>query len=299
MGMSWLAILNPAAHNRRYRTHVRWLARELHRRLGAECILTAYPGHAREIAGAGRGYDGCIVVGGDGTLFEIVNGLDLRRQCLGLVPVGTGNGFARDLGLRGSAAALQALARPHPTPVDLIRARYRVNCDWREQWVVSTSSVGYVAEVVALALGPLKRLAHFRYAVAAYLQRSRKRLKEYPARLRVDDGPWQEGILTNLAVNNTRHAGHFCLFPEARIRDGRLNLLYGRVGHLSQLVEDIAILTRTYFFGRSLRRLAQLVEVELEKPATLMLDGELVHGVDAVRFEVVPGALRCCTPAPR
>ena len=69
-------------------------------------LSSGYAGHARELVADSdlHGFDGVIAAGGDGTLFEVLNGLyqhDRKdRLPLGVIPVGTGNAFARDLGLR-------------------------------------------------------------------------------------------------------------------------------------------------------------------------------------------------------
>jgi diacylglycerol kinase (ATP) len=295
--LRWLAVLNPAAHGGTAEARLRWVARELSRRLGAECVWTSQPGQAREIARRGRDFDGCIAVGGDGTIFEVVNGLDLDRQVLGIVPVGTGNGLARALHLLDVHSALRSLCRPHLSRFDLIGVRYRAERRWHECRVVHTSGLGYIAGVVALGVGPLRRLSHLRYAVAACLQCWRQ--PKFAARLKVDDGPWQELVLTNLAVNNTPHAGHFRLFPEADPQDGRLDLLSGRLSPFSQLFEDLGTVTQTYLFERSHHRPARAVEVELVRPTALMLDGELIPAVDAVQYRALEGRLRCCTAVSR
>src|SRR5262245_54222143 len=179
--MKWLAILNPAAQSGRYRNHVHWLARQLRQHIGADCAFTRRPGHARELAQASKRYDGCIAVGGDGTIFEVVNGMNLDEQSFAVVPVGTGNGFSRDLGLLDSRTALQALAQPHWAKVDLVQARFRSRQTWSECIVTSTAAFGYVAEIVARALGPMRRLGFLRYTVAAYLQRRQHYLRDHHA----------------------------------------------------------------------------------------------------------------------
>jgi diacylglycerol kinase (ATP) len=291
--LKWLAILNPAARSGASEARLRWLARKLSHRLGAECVWTSQPGQAREIARDSRDFDGCIAVGGDGTIFEVVNGLDLDRQVLGIVPVGTGNGLARALRLLDVRSALRSLRQPSLSRFDLIGVRYRVENVWHECYVVHTSGLGYVAGIVALGVGPLRRLGHLRYAAAACIQCWHQ--QEFAARVKVDDEPWQELALTNLAVNNTPYAGHFCLFPRAHPQDGRLDLLCGRLSPFPQLLEDLGIVTQTYLFERSHHRSVQVVEVELARPTTLMLDGELIVAVDAVEFRAVEGRLRCCT----
>lgn len=289
--MKWLAILNPTAHNGVGRNQLRSLARMLHRELDAQCVWCTPLRRARDIVQSRREFEGLIAVGGDGTIHEIVNGMDRKTQCLGIVPAGTGNGLAHELQVRNVFSAVQHLRRPRLARLDLIQVRFRVGPSWHERYAVQTSALGYIAEIVALAMGPLKPFGYLRYAAAACAQGCRQ--QPFRARLRIDDGVEQELLLTNLTVNNTRFAGPFCLFPKARLQDGRLNLLYGRNQPPQQFFEDLGILTRMYFAEHSLRRSGQTVRVDVVQPMTLMIDGELIPQVDAVRFQVVPGCLRC------
>jgi diacylglycerol kinase (ATP) len=289
--MKWLAILNPTAHNGVCLNHLRCLARWLQRELGAQCAWSAYPRHARDLARNSRDFDGLIAVGGDGTIYEIVNGMNLKTQCLGIVPAGTGNGLAHELRIRNDLSAFQHLRHPRLAPIDLIQVRFRVEGSWQLRYVVHNAAVGYVAEVVALGLGALKPFGYLRYAAAACVQCCRQ--KPFRVRMRIDDGVEQQLLLTNLTVNNTRYAGTFCLFPKANLQDGRLNLLYGRNLPRHQFLEDLGILTQLYFGEYSHRCSAQTVHVELGLPLTLTLDGELIPQVEAVRFQVVKRCLRC------
>ena len=63
-------------------------------------------------------------------------------------------------------------------------------------------------------------------------------------------------------------------------------------------LDDAAYRTQlAYLFERSVHRQAQVVEVELLQPGTLMVDGDLIEGVEAIRYHTVKGRLRCCTGA--
>jgi len=99
------------------------------RGVDAEIRLTERPGHAVEIVrDADLGEFECVVAGGgDGTLFEVVNGYFLNpiesRPPLGVLPVGTGNSFARDIGLRTGALeqAIDLVCGGHHRAVDVGR----------------------------------------------------------------------------------------------------------------------------------------------------------------------------------
>ena len=290
--MKWLAIVNPSADHHS-RDRLQQLGEELKRRAGADCIWTRSTRNAWSIVKRNQGYDGYIAVGGDGTISEVVNGMDHDRHCLAIIPAGTGNGLARDLKLNNEPAAVRSLSAPRFQRLDLIKVAYRVHRAWRWRWMVSTSAIGYVAGATRVSNHASKRRGAWIYAAAAIIQSLRQ--GTFIARLRLDHEAWRRFSLTNLVVHNTQHIGQFRLFPEASVADGRLNLLYGRLPPFQQLVEDLGILTHTYLFERSVHRQGHCVEIELGEPTTLMADGELVEGVTGVRYHVFRRRLRCCT----
>jgi diacylglycerol kinase family enzyme len=291
--MKWLAIINPAANHIPLRRFQR-LAQQLRALLRADCVWTEYPGHARDITRNAQNYGGCICVGGDGTLADVVNGLQCPEQVVGVVPCGTGNGLAHDLGLFDAQSALESLIQPCPTLLDLIATAFRVQGSWRHRYVVSTAAVGYIADVTAQGVGPFKHWGNWRYAVAAVEQLRHQ--NEFTARVRCDGGEWAEVTLTNLVVNNSRHAGNFLMFPEAGLADGVLDVYCGRLSPWRQFADDLAIFSRTYLWEGSRRLQARQIEIALDRQALLMLDGELIRDVDCMRFTVSPRRLRCCVP---
>src|SRR5437868_1750911 len=159
--------------------------------------------------------------------------------------------------------------------------------------------IGYLAGATAVAELPFKRWGPWVYGAAAVIQSFRQ--SEFLIELRIDEGPVQQLALTTLIVNNTPFIGHFRMFPEASVQDGKLNVLYGRHRPGSQLLEDLGVVTETYLFERARHLAARQVEVALAVPGTLMVDGDLIAEVERVRFEALSGRLRCCTAhsAPR
>ncbi len=289
--MKWLAIINPRA-NHHTPQHLEYLAGELEHWLGADCVWTTYPRQALDLTVRNPGYNGFIAVGGDGTIAEVVNGLRCEKHCLGIIPAGTGNGLARDLQLEDEATAVRALRQPRFGWLYLISVRYRARQTWHQRRMISTSAVGYVAGATRLSNHPAKHLGAWYYLVAAFLQCWQQ--GTFRARIRRDGGLWQNHQLTNLVVHNTQFIGQFRLFPEARPHDGQLNLLLGNLPPVAQLTEDLGILTRTYFFHRSAHYQAQHLEIELDPPGTLMVDGDLMADVDTIQYQMDPNRLECC-----
>jgi diacylglycerol kinase (ATP) len=288
--MKWLAVMNPRA-GLHAREQLQGLGEDLKQHIGADWTWTNGNGAMDQVIRANSHYDGFIAVGGDGTISEVINGLDPRIHALGLIPAGTGNGLARDLNL-DTGSAFQAILRPRFAPLDLVVVRYRQRGRWHMRKMITTSAIGYVAEITALSNHPCKRLGNWIYALGAILQPFRQ--EEFEIRLRLDRQPWWNLTLTNLVIQNTQYAGQFRLFPEARLDDGLVNVLAGRIRPVRQLLEDLGTLTQTYFYEPSLHFPASTVAIELSKPTTLMVDGDLYPGVDAVRYRVLKRVLRCC-----
>ena len=103
--MKLLLIFNPHAASNRAAQLLPRIRAELEKFAQLEILTTHHAGHASELVAQSSldGLDGIIAAGGDGTLFEVLNGVYQhprdKRVPLGLVPVGTGNAFARDIGL--------------------------------------------------------------------------------------------------------------------------------------------------------------------------------------------------------
>lgn len=308
--MRWLAILNPASGALSGHGRTAALAAWLREEGGISVAISGAPGQAEALARDATGYDGLLAAGGDGTVAEVVNGMDRGRQTLALLPAGTGNGLARDLGLpllgRGPRAAdrLPALAQiaatlhtPQIRHIDLIDVQFRRHPHdaWTTRLAVSTTAVGYAAEVVALARGPLSPLsrrlpAGLCYPLGASLQALRQ--QPFDIGFALDDQPLTARRATNLMVHSTAHAGNFRAFPAARPDDGRLTVLLADAAPMAQLRHNLAVLRQSYGFVTAEARLARSAALLGARPLRLMLDGELFDGVTEVHWAVLPGGLR-------
>lgn len=147
----WLAIANPSAGAfRQGRFRKRWLP-EITRQV-ARVIYTEAPGQATEIARSAQDFAGIVVIGGDGTIFEVLGGMQRKDQRLALIPAGRGNCLALDLCVSQMPVALDAIANGQPVGIDLLELELGFT-DGRCHTcrAASTLAIGYVAQVVKLA----------------------------------------------------------------------------------------------------------------------------------------------------
>lgn len=290
MTTAWLAIVNPKAGFSRSAHWRKTIVEHIRREIDAEVVFTQYRGHATELAAAAK-TEGLAVFGGDGTIAEAVNGMDLDRQRLLLLAGGTGNGLARDLGLNSLDAAFAAARAGRLRSLDLFRVTFQSQGQTFSRLAISTASVGYAAEVVVLAGRYFKFLGEWCYPLAATLQAARQ--TTFPITVQLDERISEKQQLSNIMINNTRHAGNFSAFRQSDPGDGLLEVLLARAGFGGQFLHNLAVLSRTYFYATAAETSVRTLTLTLPNPQRLMIDGELWENIPWVRFEVLPGRLRC------
>lgn len=283
-------IFNPTARGDRAQARLRQL-REL--AVGATFLPTKETGHAVALAEqAAR--DGCgtvVAAGGDGTINEVLNGLmrvpsDARPR-LGVVPVGTANVYARELGLPLFVdAAWRVIAAGHERRVDVGVAR---EAGGERRYFAQLAGAGFDAMAIAtLDLKLKKRINWLSYVITGF----RTVARGLPRVTVTADDRRCEGCF--VFVGNGRfYGGSYRMFPEARLDDGMLEVCVFEGGRVLDVLRYIPrVLTAShpkladvhYFRTRQVR-------VESPQPAATELDGELWKDCPA-EFSVEPGALR-------
>lgn len=300
--ISPILILNPAAGQGRA-AHLGRSLRERVRGLGsgARLVETVAPGHAEELAraAAGEGHDRIVVIGGDGTIQEVVNGLlhrpgGVEPLAVAIVPGGSGNDLARSLALPTvTDEALELALDGAERPMDVVDARNQE----RVRSYVSAAGAGFDAQVAAAMAGPRRawQRGAIGYFVTALLELRRFRNRPMRITLRTPDA---EEVISRRALmvavtNGAYYGGGFWICPEARTDDGQLDLCI--VGDISRFeaLKQLPGLYRGKHVGHpavEFRR-APSVVLEADEETGVHLDGEL-FGTLPVTLEARPGAVR-------
>lgn len=289
-------ILNPSAGNVRDLDDV--VAR-MARVPDAEIRLTNKRGSAARFARTAlrKGRELIIAAGGDGTLNEVVNGIGENSGAtrVGLIPLGTGNDFARSIGIPADLDAAIDLIRAEQTrAVDLVR----VTSD-EVRYFVNVSAGGFSGLVNEKLTPETKKtwgpLAYLRSAAAALPE-----LRAYRTTLAFDDDESLMEELYNVVVANGRYvAGGMMIAPDAVIDDGLLDIVLipkRPASELALVVAQIALGTHLSSKTILYRRAAKLT-VNSKPGMWFNVDGELV-GNEPARFEIVPRALSFIAPKP-
>ena len=288
-------ILNPSAGGVRDLDEV--VARLGRRFPGAEIRFTNKPGSAARFARTAlrKGCELIIAAGGDGTLNEVINGIgeNLGEARVGLIPLGTGNDFARSIGVPTDLEAAIDLIRAGTTrAVDLVR----VTSD-ELRYFVNVSAGGFSGLVDEKLTPEMKKtwgpLAYLRGAAAAWPE-----LRAYRTTLAFDEDESLRLELYNVVVANGRYVGGGTLIaPEAEIDDGLLDVVLipkRPAPELAMAMAQIALGAHLSSKTIVFRRAAKLT-VNSKPGMWFNVDGELV-GNEPARFEIVPRALRFIAP---
>jgi YegS/Rv2252/BmrU family lipid kinase len=301
-------VLNPASSGGR--THRNWPA--IRAALGAAGVTfdlhrTTAEGdatHAVRIALAG-GSRTIVVVGGDGTLNEAVNGFfDASGDpigddaCLALLPSGTGGDFRRAANIpAGLDAAARLIASGSHRLIDAGRVDF---ADGERRFFINIADCGMGGEVVAR----INRSAHKRSGVrgtAMFLGTSLATLWSYcsrVARVEVDGVPIERDVRSVVIANGRYFGGGMRVAPDAELDDGRFDVvIIGETGRTRALT-GIPSLYR----GRHVRRRevevhqARVVRVSCVDPPMLFdVEGEQI-GATPATLTCLPGAIRLCAP---
>ena len=239
---------------------------------------------------AKTGADTVAAAGGDGTLNEVVNGLVGTEAILGLLPMGTGNDFARCLGIGTDLQkGIETLIYGKARPVDLGQAHGR--------WFLNIAGCGFDAQVAERANRgfPLLRGTG---AYLAAIAHSLLHLKPATLTLTLDGETQTIRALMCSVANATSYGGGMMVTPDAKIDDGLFDIcLLRAAGRLEFLLAFPRVFKGTHTMHKRVTMLrAKVVRIESDVPLPLLIDGEVI-GTTPVEFILVSHAIRVMAPS--
>ena len=298
-GDRFLAVVNPAAGGGRCGRMAPEVIEGIRSAgVAVDVAETRAPGDATRMARSEyqRGRRCFLAVGGDGTCFEIVNGvfpeaLTRGRVTLGLLPLGTGNSFLRDFvppRTNQVEYALEAIGAGRTRACDVMRLTHAAGT----LYFINLLSMGFAADVATLVNRRFKGLGELGYLLGVLTGLARLRRRAFPVRLD-EDAEMDRRRCLFLSFNNSKFTGgKMMIAPKAETASGLVEYVrWGPIGRLG-LVWNLSTLYDGTHLAHPLaeRRAARRVEFELEGPVDVMVDGEVMT-VKCKRIEVLPGAM--------
>ena len=299
MNDRFLAVVNPAAGGGRCRKLVAPTLDTL-RAAGIKIDVTetATPGQGITIAreAHARGYRNFIAVGGDGTSYEIVNGIfsgadgspPVERCTLGFLPLGTGNSFLRDFSDQGVDAAVAALLAGRTQTCDVLRLKHTQGVIY----YINLLSVGFTADVATARARRFSHYGQLGYVLAIFTCLAKLERRPFPLRVN-GDGDVDRRRCLFLTFNNSKFTGGTMMIaPNADVNDSLIEYVrWGPIGRLG-LIRNLA----TLYDGTHIRhplashQAVRRVDFELDAPVDVMVDGEVLT-LQCQTLDVLPSAL--------
>jgi YegS/Rv2252/BmrU family lipid kinase len=258
-------------------------------------VLSEFPGHLGQAAGDASAGALLVVVGGDGTVNEVVNAVAGTGAELAVLSSGTGQDLARSQGIPSDFdAAVRVALEGETRTIDVGRVEL---ADGTRRYFANVGSAGMSGAVARRANAMSKRLggkATFFYA----LTREFLAWQNTQVTVELDDGVRRDCAMHDVIVANGRwHGGGMKLAPEATQDDGLFDVV--TIGDISKL--DFVTTAPKLYSGKYLSHpkvellRSSTVAIDATEPLPLEVDGEPI-GTTPARFEVVPAALRLRVP---
>ena len=306
-------IFNPTARGEkanRFRRQLDGIATE------AKLRLTAEVGEARRLAAEAvdEGFEVIVAAGGDGTLNEVLNGIadapeGLERACLGVLPLGTVNVFAREVAIPAKFDQAWAVIRRGRTlRIDLPSVEYSasppfpLSIPWRggqgerrvqRRCFAQLAGAGLDARAIELVKWQVKKTV----GPMAYVLAGLHAVLGVPSKITAAGaGHSTTGELAMIG-NGRFYGGQFTLFPQADLRDGLLEVCVLPRANWLTLVRCTPALLLCRTLPASVTKIFQAPSLTLTSPtpAPLQIDGELIGQVPAA-FSIQRSRLRVIVP---
>jgi diacylglycerol kinase (ATP) len=259
--------------------------------------LTTAVGDARRLAAeaVAEGFEVVVAAGGDGTVNEVLNGIGdapegFERACLGVLPLGTVNVFARELLLPPKVErAWEVLCRARETRIDLPCAEYQANGQPQRRYFAQLAGAGLDARAIELVKWELKK----KFGPLAYVLAGLHALRGEEAKVTAANGGNSAAGGLVLIGNGRLYGGQFRLFPKADLRDGLLEVcVFPRVNWFTLLRCGPSLLLRgTVPASVTHNFQAKTIRLTSPTPVPLEVDGELIGHVPAT-FSLQQAKLR-------
>ena len=256
-----------------------------------EFLKTEYAGHGYTLASQAveEGADYIIAVGGDGTVNEIGRALVGSNTALGIIPLGSGNGLARELNIpRNVEKALDIIAEQHIISID-----YGVVND---HIFFCTCGVGFDAIVAERSAGQKKRgsLMYVKNMLESFFKQKPKTYEiTYPG------GQFIEKAFVVTCANASQYGYEAHIAPHADIQDGKLNLAILQPLGIQDIPKTAAqLFTKTLDNNKKMLELiTNEVLIKREEEGVMHIDGDPIYTGKEIRVRTIPSGLKVLVPS--
>lgn len=304
----WAIIINPKAGKKKYRQQRLYLFRTLRRAgINFDYKVTQFAGHATKIAKmfAEKNYQNFMVLGGDGTMSEVINGIfcanlrDTTNLKIALIPRGTGNDWGRFWGLTTDYKhSIDVFLKGKLQPIDIGKVDYKLEDVTDTHYFINSVGLGLDASVVNIThrlkeiFGSHSFMYTFALLSAVFTYKSNK------VKLFFNSKTIYENMFTMNVANGCYSGGGMKQTPNALPYDGLLDVMMAKKPTFFDIIGGL----RRLFNGKLLEH--PIIEsfqtknliVDCHKNALMEADGIIVNGASPYSISIIPNAINMIIP---
>ena len=304
----WAIIINPKSGKKKFRKQRKYLFETLkHNGVEFDYRVTRFAGHASKIASAfvEQGYKNIMILGGDGTTSEVINGIfsaniektdDLK---IALIPRGTGNDWGRFWGLTADyKKSTEIFLKGKTQLIDVGKVEYDMEGKMEAHYFINSIGLGLGAVVVNLThrLKEIVGSHSFLYTVALLMALFSYR----PHKLKIhsEEKTLSHGMFTMNIANGCYSGGGLKQNPYALPYDGLLDVMIARTPRFTDIVSALLYLFRGKLLEHPVIESFRTREllIQCDKNALMEADGIIVHGFSPFRVKILPNAIHMIVP---
>lgn len=304
----WAIIINPKSGKKKFRKQRKYLFETLkHNGVEFDYRVTRFAGHASKIASAfvEQGYKNIMILGGDGTTSEVINGIfsaniektdDLK---IALIPRGTGNDWGRFWGLTADyKKSTEIFLKGKTQLIDVGKVEYDMEGKMEVHYFINSIGLGLDAAVVNLThrLKEVVGSHSFLYSVALLMAVFSYR----PHKLKIhsEEKTLSHGMFTMNIANGCYSGGGLKQNPYALPYDGLLDVMIARTPRFTDIVSALLYLFRGKLLEHPVIESFRTREllIQCDKNALMEADGIIVHGFSPFKVKILPNAIHMIVP---
>ena len=254
-------------------------------------LKTEYAGHAVELTrqAVDDGFDYIIAAGGDGTVNEVARTMVHSNSSLGIIPLGSGNGLARDLGISmDPKKAIETIIAGNKITIDYCKVNTRA--------FFCTCGVGFDA-LVSERFSEEKKRGPISYVKSAITEYIRFRPDTY--KITLDDGTViDEKAFLITCANASQYGNNAYIAPNANIQDGKMDIVVLTPIHPMEVgLIAFQLFTKQIEHNYKVTRYqSEKVKIKRGMPGPMHIDGDPIHAEKEIIIETIPAGLHVIVP---
>jgi diacylglycerol kinase (ATP) len=304
----WAIIINPKSGKKKFRQQRKYLFLTLkHSGILFDYRVTKFEGHAIKIAKlfAEKNYQNFLVLGGDGTMSEVINGIfsaDIEQTGsikISLIPRGTGNDWGRFWGLtRDYNHSIDIFLKGNAQSIDIGKVEYELEGEKQTHFFINSIGLGLDAAVVNITHRLKKYLGSHSFLYTVALLGAVFTYRAHRVKIHYTDMDLEESMFTMSIANGCYTGGGMKQTPNALPYDGLLDVMLAKKPTFFDIIGGL----RRLFNGKLLEHpiiesfQTQKLMVQCHKDALMEADGIIVNGSSPFTISIIPNAIQMIVP---